>query len=128
MSAISRITRSALALSLCVGAIVLACNDSNPQATEPVSTASGTVVSSQSGEPVPGVQVDFERCANGRGMMSDDWNHYGGMMTDADGCFHFEYARQSMHRYRVMVHGATDSQGMCYLDSGNPHEVVLRVP
>ncbi|MDH4037173.1 MAG: hypothetical protein OEX18_09860 [Candidatus Krumholzibacteria bacterium] len=87
-----------------------------------------TVVSSQTGSPVPGVAVDFERCAGG--MMSDEWDHSGhtSMMTDTNGCFRFEYTQQSMHRYRVKVHGATDPRAICNIGDGDPHAIVLRIP
>lgn len=117
---------------LALGAVlaVAACgNSDNPAAPVAQETISGTVVSSQSGDPVAGVQVDLQRCASGRGMMgSDDWNHMADVMTDATGHFEFHYMNESMHRYRVGIHGSQDPDGMCYLDDVDPHHMVLRVP
>jgi hypothetical protein len=127
MSVISRVVCGLFALSLCT--TILACSDSNPQAPEAaLSTVSGTVVYSQTGAPAPGVDVDLQRCAGG--MMSDEWDRseQTSMVTDANGCFRFDYAPQSMHRYRVMVHGATDPRAICNIGDGDPHTIVLRVP
>ncbi|HEX5133174.1 MAG TPA: hypothetical protein VFX92_11900 [Candidatus Krumholzibacteria bacterium] len=118
------------ALALCAVLAVVACNDSSPQSpstSAQTATISGTVVSGQSGDPVAGVTVDFQR-HHGAMMMGGEWDGFEHMVTDAHGQFHFEYMHESMSHYRVMVHGTTDPQGMCYLDDDDDAPVVLRVP
>jgi len=126
----SSFNRMLAVLGLGVVLAVATCsNPDNPQAPQDQATVSGTVVFNQSGDPAAGVQVDLERCANGRGMMgSDEWDHMEDVMTDANGHFKFHYMQQSMHRYRVGIHGSQDPDGMCYLDDVDPHGMVLRVP
>lgn len=119
----------ATALLLCLGLAAVACDDSSTSPQNQSATLSGTVVYSQSGDPAAGVDVDLQRCEQRMGMMMDEeWHPCDAAQTDADGHFHFEYMRQSMHSYRVMVHGATDPQGMCYLDDTGGEPIVLRVP
>ena len=122
--------RGGLVLSLVLATALAACgNTDNPQSPAPPAAISGTVISNASGDPVSGVQVDLERFAGGHGMMqSGDWNHMEHVMTDAGGHFGFHYSHDTMHRYRVAVHGSSYPDGMCNLDNTDPHQVVLRVP
>lgn len=115
---------------LFVALAVAACNDSNPNPQSPdhASLVSGTVVFDQTGAPAPGVSVDLEHHRSGTMMMSHEWDHAASMTTDSHGRFHFEYRHESMHNYRVMVHGATDPQGMCYINGGDEQSIVLRIP
>ena len=118
----------ATALLLCLGLTVMACGDSSTSPDQ-TATLSGTVVYSQTGDPAAGVDVDLQRCEQRMGMMMDEeWHPCDATQTAADGRFHFEYMHQSMHRYRVMIHGATDPQGTCYLDNAGGQPIVLRVP
>ena len=112
------------ALVLCLALAIPACSDS-PQSAEHVSSVSGTVVYEQSGSPASDVEVVLEQCRTGTMMMGDRWDQTQHMTTDAHGGFHFQYTHESMHRYRVSVHGMADPHA-CY--GGDEDGVVLRVP
>jgi hypothetical protein len=117
-------------LAILLAGCLSACGGSevqSPAENSVASSVSGTVVSDETGAPMPDVGVVLEQCESGM-MAQLQWRHTQWMQTDSEGRFHFEYMHQAMHSYRVAIDGAHDAQGRCYVGSGAESGVVLRMP